>query len=49
MGFNTLSNEELIGVYLLATRKQLENSFLELLLDEIKQRNIEATLFETIN
>lgn len=47
MRFNNLSNEELISAYLNAHNLKLDPSFLEILLEEIIQRDIYNLLFET--
>lgn len=47
MRFQTLSNESLIEIYLEAHKRKLDDSFLKMLLDEIKERNIYELLFET--
>jgi hypothetical protein len=47
MVFGTLSDEQLINVYLKAHRQKLDDSFLKLLLDEIIRRDIYDLLLET--
>ena len=49
MGFKALSNEGLIEAYLLAIKSQLDDHFLELLLEEIRHRDIYESLVQTIN
>ncbi|MED4225422.1 sporulation histidine kinase inhibitor Sda [Neobacillus cucumis] len=45
--FKTLSNESLVKIYLTANEQRLDQSFLQLLLDEIQKRGIYDSLFET--
>jgi hypothetical protein len=45
--FKTLSNESLVKYYLKANELRLDQSFLQLLLDEIQKRGIYDSLFET--
>jgi hypothetical protein len=47
MRFKTLSNEELIDIYLTAYEQKLNDSFLKLLLDEIEERDIYDLILET--
>jgi hypothetical protein len=47
MRFKTLSNEELIDIYLRAYEQKLNASFLKMLLDEIVERDIYDLLLET--
>jgi Sporulation inhibitor A len=45
--FNLLSNEQLIVAYINAQNQKLDDDFLNMLLDEILQRDIYGLLFET--
>ncbi|MDQ6598956.1 sporulation histidine kinase inhibitor Sda [Bacillus salipaludis] len=47
MRFKTLSNEELIDIYLTAYEHKLNDSFLKMLLEEIVERDIYDLLLET--
>ncbi|MDQ6601050.1 sporulation histidine kinase inhibitor Sda [Bacillus salipaludis] len=47
MRFKTLSNEELIDIYLTAYEQKLNASFLKMLLEEIVEREIYDVLLET--
>lgn len=47
MRFKTVSNEELIDIYLRAYEQKLNASFLKMLLDEIVERDIYDLLLET--